>query len=260
MDLEFNHIKNHFLGEAGDGSAGGFGDANADLGGQSAAALPDRGTGGTDTSKTPTVESLTAELEVLRKSHDKLSGDHKHLTEKWNGKLKSERSDAFRKSKPEDEAGTGDGKGDGKSKEVKDGKAVADAGSGQPSPDDDFDERYEEKETQKTFYAHAEKSGASTEESARILADITELRFGNMPHARMLEVAQQLTTGRFHEAILEKAIKEHGEKVRLETIKQLRDDMSKGGGMPLPADKGKEKSAMNSNDARAASSLQRLGA
>jgi hypothetical protein len=262
MDLEFNHIKNHFLDETGEGPAGGSGDANAYLGGQDGKTSSDRGTGGTE-AKTPTVESLTAELTELRESHKKLSGDHKQLTEKWHGKLKSERSEAFRKGGKADDAAAGEGNGagdDGKTKgKGADGKTAGGESDGaKPDPDDDFELRFQEKETQKAFYDHAEKTGASAEESAKILSDIAELRFGDMPHARMLDLAQQLTTGRFHEAILENALKEHGEKVRLDTIKQVREDI-RVGRMPLQSSSEKAASAApDQNMERANKALREL--
>jgi hypothetical protein len=261
MDLEFNHIKNHFLDEAGEGPAGGSGDgADAQPGGQDGKTSSDRGTGGAE-AKTPTVESLTAELAELRKGHEKLTGTNRQLQQRLEGKLKSERAEAFRKGKsdePEPAAGEGAGD-DGKKGKEDEGKAAGKgANKSESDTGDDFEERYQEKETQKAFYDHAETSGASTEEAHKILTDIAAWRNGDLPHDRMLDLAKQLTTGRFHEAILEKALQENTEKVRLDTIKQVREDI-RTGRMPLQSSSDKAASAApDQNMARANKALQEL--
>lgn len=263
MDLEFNHIKNHFLDEAGEGPAGGSGDgASAAPGGQDAAALSDRGPGGADAGKTPTVESLTAELATLRKDHEKLTGDHKQLQQKWTGKVKGQPTDAFRKGKLDDAAaGEGDGAGgDGKSKgKGADGKTAGGEPDGaEPESGDDFDEKYAAKESKKAFDAYAESVGATAEEALDVLVDISAWRHGNLSDERMLELSKQLTTGRFHEAILEKALKENTEKVRLETMKQVREDI-RTGRMPLQASAENAASAApDQNMERAKKALQEL--
>jgi len=242
-----------------DGSAGGSGDAaNAEPGGQGAAIAgsSDRGTGGEQAGKQPTIETLTAEVETLRKNHEKLTGDHKQLQQKWEGKLKSERAEAFRKGKPAETA-AGEGAGEGAGEDV---KAAGDKpGGAKPDSDEHWEDRYQEEKTKEAFFEHAETVGLSTDEAKKILSDIAAWRNGDVTYDQMLDLSKALSTGLNHEALLEKALNEHGEKVRLETIKQLRDDVSRGGGMPLSAEPEKGKTVVNANEARAVDSLRRLG-